>query len=1561
MLLFALFIFLAISCVSGARFIAQGRVTENDIVKLDDSVSDLSGGDRQPIMANTTETPLVIQPSTWSFTLADAVLLAYASTNDRDVALQQLTQVWEDALAPMVTDVQVVLVNDEPDLTNPTDFADNSTASIVTYAVLGNSPSAVDQRDAKEKFRSLLSFTRIPVIPINTTQEGNLFAFLESIGLTYTNDTQRDDLLQSIKEIWSNLLGPIATNIQLTLYNEASASSGTISKHFITYIISGNSSVRLTSRDFEPSFRQLLLASRLVGHGVWGISIAGPTLTSLSDASVSSTTTTLRPSTTEYSVPAEPFEITDSVLLPYDNAAQVIQLLQQIKQLWISVLGPRFVFRDIRFVNSTLQNMTVSGVVTLVYDITYEMSGLTDAKVHVENVRTQFHQEALRVLAPDGTVPVAIVHSFTQPTPEATSTVTIGSPLPNVATAATTSASANTDLNEKDFFIVSPDLPFTPAPSVISTTEFVAVSTKSSIGSSTAAKTAAKTSMPIDLTTATEEQIPFGASGESVTTEATTPASTSLSTRPFVSNGFTTRWVVLPGVLWSKSQTRQNAAEIVVRASSSTSTATTSTTTSTSTTTVVTTTKVPVTITAPPTTTTQQPATSTTTSTPPTTRPTTTTTRATTTTSTMPTTTSTTSTSTTTTPSTTMITTATTPSMAPSTKRTTTTVTTTSTAPTTSSTTHRTTLVTSSTHPTTRLTTFPSTRIIYFTTAKRSTSTTSSASTTTTTGGSRASLEAKQGVMAQTNSTTRVPTTTIRRKNVKGSPELDALATLAAEKLIRTTLAGSGLAQVHSAVFFENIMLQLASTTTIPEAMDDLRITWLDAFGNETEDVKLAVYHNTTIRPVNSSEIPVTNIDYVVLVLGKLPDINVEAARVRFLQLLANNTRTLELLTRRATTTTTTVRPASATGGAIGDASVHNNVILDSVSISADATSTEREQLLKALQIIWMDVVGRQAQDIQVSIYREAPHAGPLAGNEQLIDLFYIVLVKSTSPLELDVDGLRATADRLVSRIAMPGLTILTIPERSQFVHEVPNNSSSSLNFTTPKRDSTGPLLGFALPNTILLNYTSESERSTVLESVLNVWKDVFGFNQIDVRLVVSNDSTIDVDGGLDTSGTKVHYVTYTVFVITNATNYDQEKITAEFNQRLVKANLPSVILDTSSNSVTELTAQRNSPHSNITEIALQTIQPDSIESYVFDNVIEANYSTDAERDAVFEALTKMWIDFMGKNAVDVQIRPYFDVANATTGSHRLSYMVLILTHQRGWNIDVLKSAFHQYLSSPETNHTQLLTYANSSVSANDRREDLIVIPAGLSVSYSTPQELVNMLQVIQNLWQRVLGSNATSVDITLYSDVVNRDLSLALGTSTLKQIHDISYVVIIQTNQSHVDIPLLRAQFENLLPGMSISSSQNSLSNLQPTHILTHFDYTANSSSATLKEALLAPPLPSGFVLSDYIWLVYNNTKDRDDYLNLMATTWTRILSGENNATNVTVVFDHEVREEFSKDTPPDSHKVLYYVLAVVPAEQSINSTFVKRRFRHELPHENFLFGFDMDDDDNNQSSSAL
>ena len=77
--------------------------------------------------------------------------------------------------------------------------------------------------------------------------------------------------------------------------------------------------------------------------------------------------------------------------------------------------------------------------------------------------------------------------------------------------------------------------------------------------------------------------------------------------------------------------------------------------------------------------------------------------------------------------------------------------------------------------------------------------------------------------------------------------------------------------------------------------------------------------------------------------------------------------------------------------------------------------------------------------------------------------------------------------------------------------------------------------------------------------------------------------------------------------------------------------------------------------------------------------------------------------------------------------------------------------------------------------------------------------------------------------------------------------------------------------------------------------------------------------------------------------------------LFSDHNATNITLVFDREETQNSAKDTPPDSHKVFYNILAVLPAGQSVNSTVARRRFRYELPHENFLFGFDMEDEENN------
>jgi hypothetical protein len=66
---------------------------DSDIVRLNEVAPASVSEPTKPALS-----PTAIQLSSWSFTLADSVLIAYASNNDRDVALQQITQVWEDAL-----------------------------------------------------------------------------------------------------------------------------------------------------------------------------------------------------------------------------------------------------------------------------------------------------------------------------------------------------------------------------------------------------------------------------------------------------------------------------------------------------------------------------------------------------------------------------------------------------------------------------------------------------------------------------------------------------------------------------------------------------------------------------------------------------------------------------------------------------------------------------------------------------------------------------------------------------------------------------------------------------------------------------------------------------------------------------------------------------------------------------------------------------------------------------------------------------------------------------------------------------------------------------------------------------------------------------------------------------------------------------------------------------------------------------------------------------------------------------------------------------------------------
>ena len=138
------------------------------------------------------------------------------------------------------------------------------------------------------------------------------------------------------------LLASRAIHVQMTLYNDAPAGNGTGDHHYISYLISGNGLAHINRESLELEFRQKLMESRLAGTAVWGLSMtepvseAGPTI---NVTELPSTVARTNAPTTEYVALQEPFAIVDSVMLPFVSQAEVSQLLQQIKEYWIVVLG----------------------------------------------------------------------------------------------------------------------------------------------------------------------------------------------------------------------------------------------------------------------------------------------------------------------------------------------------------------------------------------------------------------------------------------------------------------------------------------------------------------------------------------------------------------------------------------------------------------------------------------------------------------------------------------------------------------------------------------------------------------------------------------------------------------------------------------------------------------------------------------------------------------------------------------------------------------------------------------------------------------------------------------------------------------------------------------------------------------------------------------------------------------------------------------------------------------------------------------------------------------------
>ena len=85
-----------------------------------------------------------------------------------------------------------------------------------------------------------------------------------------------------------------------------------------------------------------------------------------------------------------------------------------------------------------------------------------------------------------------------------------------------------------------------------------------------------------------------------------------------------------------------------------------------------------------------------------------------------------------------------------------------------------------------------------------------------------------------------------------------------------------------------------------------------------------------------------------------------------------------------------------------------------------------------------------------------------------------------------------------------------------------------------------------------------------------------------------------------------------------------------------------------------------------------------------------------------------------------------------------------------------------------------------------------------MSLTYSSAESLSDIMQIVKADWRRLLRENASNVDIGLVSETP-ANLTSSDGSS-IDDVHDISYLVYIQSPRNDLNGTILRAQFETML-----------------------------------------------------------------------------------------------------------------------------------------------------------------
>jgi hypothetical protein len=523
----------------------------------------------------------------------------------------------------------------------------------------------------------------------------------------------------------------------------------------------------------------------------------------------------------------------------------------------------------------------------------------------------------------------------------------------------------------------------------------------------------------------------------------------------------------------------------------------------------------------------------------------------------------------------------------------------------------------------------------------------------------------------------------------------------------------------------------------------------------------------------------------------------------------------------------------------------------DDSSLSFDYTETiylaynkekDRSTMLDRLRVIWEQTLNKyQASHVKVMFVSEKRSVGVQTadeGGQALNEVTY--RLTGFAPIRFNIDEVRPLFEQRVHDAHLGGVSFTLASSSGS------DNSNSN----------SDQMQQIDFSDSLLLTYTSSSERDSLLQQILTIWRNVLNSFHI---------ITLDIQFLSEEAGDFVDVNTKTVTYRLTGQSTD----TIDFQSLL--STFHQALLDTPINGV-----------QLVSDVA-GSIKQTSSAALPFDytQTIYLAYNKEKDRSTMLDRLRVIWEQTLNQYQAS-QVKVMFvsekrsvGVQSAEEGGQALNQVTYRLTGSSSISFDIneVQPIFEQ---SVHEAHLGGVSFTLASSSGSDIRNSNSAPASSASevedtvrMTYKTVTQRNSMLQQVMELWKEVLVKlHVSNVKITFLKETPTSEAD----------VKRISYRVTFSTQQSFDSSVYLSTFHQQLqkthLIGIQVSSSEDSNAD-------NSMESESSMQSGNMQSSEGNGQGSSVLDISKPIVLTYKSNAERDNLLQQILTSWKSALGG--------------------------------------------------------------------------------